>query len=400
MAIKRRAANGSWFLFYGSRCRFAALLQRAFANLEECLSLAFLPPFMRYKEKIKDTWFRFIGIPFLAFMSHVIFFNENHGVADEKFTFWQVYLISLVEAMILWEANRLVLLYFRNRYPSLHQSRERVFGELVGCMLVTVLIRYINIWFYDQTLFWGYVFPPEGYWYNIFVGMLYVAIVAGVYEGLYYFQKWKQLFFETEALKRENLQTQLDSLKAQINPHFLFNNLGSLASLVMEDQHRAVDFINELSAVYRYLLQANEKNLTSLEAELRFIGHYFSLLKTRFEEGIGLSTDIEEAYKTWLLPPLTLQILVENAVKHNAILPGRPLQIKIYTTATGNLVVANNRQVKSSPVISNKLGLRNIADKYRLLGKKELRVTQTESSFEVTLPLFKTNMYETIDSGR
>jgi hypothetical protein len=354
---------------------------------------------MHTKEKINDRWFRFIGIPLIAFMSHVIFYNESHG-HEERFTFWQVYLIAVAEAMVLWEGNRLVLLYFRNRYPGIKQSSKRILWQFLGCMAITIVIRYLTIWFYDQTLLWGYVFPPEGYWYNIFVGMLYVVIVAGIYEGLYFFQKWKELFWETEALKRENLQTQLDSLKAQINPHFLFNNLGSLSSLIMEDQHKAVNFVNELSSVYRYLLQANDKNLTTLQLELSFIDHYYHLLKTRFESGIVLTTAIDEHYLSYLLPPLTLQLLLENAVKHNAVLPDKPLRIHMYTDEADNLVVMNNIQKKSTVVASNKMGLKNIIDKYRLLNNTKVLVKQTDEAFQVIIPLIKTDVYETADSRR
>lgn len=348
--------------------------------------------------KLNDRWFRLIGYPLIAYMSHVIFYNENHGSVDEKFTYWQVILISMAEAMILWEANRLVLIYCRRRFPELSQSLKRILSILAGCLVVTILIRYVNIWFYDQTMFWGYMFPPEGYLYSIFVGLLYVTIIAGVYEGLYYFQKSKQLLSETEALKRENLQTQLDSLKTQINPHFLFNNLSSLSSLIMEDRGQAVKFVNELSSVYRYLLQANEQNLTTLENELNFIKNYFHLLKTRFGNGIQLLKDIDEKYFSYLLPPLTLQLILENAVKHNAVLPDKPLQIRIYTGADNRLVIENNLQKKNSAIVSNKVGLRTIKTKYRLLHQEDVEIKQTENMFSVTLPLIKTNVYEPVDS--
>lgn len=347
--------------------------------------------------KLKDRWFRLIGIPLIAFMSHVIFFNENHGVADEAYSGWQVYLISVVEAIILWEGNRLVLIYFRKKYPELSQSKQRIISQFAGCLLVTILIRYVNVWFYDQTLFWGYIFPPEGYLYSIFVGLLYVVIVAGIYEGLYYFQKWKQLFSETEALKRENLQTQLDSLKAQINPHFLFNNLSSISSLIMEDQEKAVTYVNELSSVYRYLLQANENELITIERELNFVKDYFHLLETRFGNGIQLSITINDKYLNWLLPPLTLQLLVENAVKHNTVLPQNPLAIKIYTEDE-NIVVVNNLQKKTSHIPSNKLGLKTIRSKYELLKKEPIQIEETPEYFKVILPLIKNNIYETAGS--
>jgi len=324
-------------------------------------------------------------------MSHEVFFNEHH-MSEEGFSYWEVYFIALAETVLVWEANRLVLLYFHNRYPALNQTRQRLTGIFLGCLLVTFAVRYLTIWFYDKTLFWGYVFPPEGYWYNILIALLYVPIVAGIYEGVYFFQQWKQTFAEKEALKIENLQTQLDSLKAQINPHFLFNNLGSLASLIMEDQVQAVTFVNELSSVYRYVLQANEKHLIALKSELAFIDHYFHLLKTRFSEGIELHCQVEPQQMEFLLPPLTLQLLIENAIKHNAILPESPLVITVYTDNADNLIVVNNLQKKVSTIASNKLGLQNILTKYKLLGQKDVSVKQTDTAFQVILPLIKNSI--------
>jgi len=340
------------------------------------------------RKTLNDNWFRLIGIPFLTFMSHTVFFNERH-MTEERFTYWEVYFIALAEAIFVWETNRLVLLYFHNRYPALNQTRQRLIGIFVGCLAVTFIVRYLTIWFYDKTLFWGYIFPPEGYWYNILIALLYVPIVCGIYEGIYFFQQWKQTFAEKEALKIESLQTQLNSLKAQINPHFLFNNLGSLASLIMEDQKQAVTFVNELSSVYRYVLQANERHLTTLEAELNFIDHYFHLLKTRFGEGIELHCQIEPQHYAFLVPPLTLQLLIENAIKHNAILPESPLMITVYSDEADNLIILNNLQKKSSTTPSNKLGLQNILTKYKLLGQKEVLIKQTDTAFQVILPLIK-----------
>ena len=159
----------------------------------------------------------------------------------------------------------------------------------------------------------------------------------------------------------------------------------------MEDQAQAVTFVDELSSVYRYVLQANEKHLIALKSELSFIDHYFHLLKTRFSEGIDLKLQIEDQYLDYLIPPLTLQLLIENAIKHNATLEESPLQITLYTDAADNLVVVNNLQKKTSIVSSNKLGLQNIMTKYRLLGEKKVLIKQTENVFQVTIPLIKTS---------
>jgi LytS/YehU family sensor histidine kinase len=232
-----------------------------------------------------------------------------------------------------------------------------------------------------------------GYVYNIFVALTYAVIVGGIYEGIYFFRKWREAFVEAEALKQANLQSQLDSLKGQINPHFLFNCLSSLSSLIAEDGKRAEKFVDELASVYRYLLQTNEKELTSLGKELEFAQAYFHLLKTRFTEGIELNIEVEEIYLDYLIPPLTLQILVENAVKHNVILPEKPLTIKAYTDGEENLVIENNLQKKNAQAMSNKMGLANIATKYVLLKQRKIIIRETEDRFIVIIPLIKQKVY-------
>jgi LytS/YehU family sensor histidine kinase len=211
--------------------------------------------------------------------------------------------------------------------------------------------------------------------------------IAAIYEGKYLYKQWWATYYEAEQLKKENLQSQLDSLKSQINPHFLFNSLSTLSSLVSEDPKRAERFIEELSSVYRYLLHTNESSLTTLENELHFIEAYIHLLQTRFGKGIDVQIDVDEAYYSFQLPPLTLQLLVENAVKHNALTASKPLLIRIFTDEVNNLYVLNTLRKKSNVVPSSRTGLRNIARKYQLLKQPEILVKQTDDCFQVSIPL-------------
>jgi hypothetical protein len=340
------------------------------------------------QQKLNDKWFRFIGVPFIAFMGHIVFYNRNES-GEEVFGFWTIYLFSLAETLLLWECIRLVILYFRNKYPSLQQTRKRVSRMLIGCCLITIVLRTLNILLYDATKLWGYKFPLEAYLHSIFVALLFVIIVGGVYETVYYFYRWKDMAVEAETLKKENLQTQLDSLKTQISPHFLFNSLGSLSSLVVEDPKKAQQFVDEMSSVYRYLLQASDQALTTLRNEMNFVAAYMHMLRTRFPEGLQLVTAIDSRYYDYYLPPLTLQILLENAVKHNAVLASQPLYINIGTDGQGNLVVVNNIQQKTSPVQSSKKGLSHIQSKYKLLKQPEITIQHADAYFRVTVPLIK-----------
>lgn len=357
--------------------------------LQAALLCVLTSTFYMYTYRLRDLWFRIVGLPVTAFAGHIIFYNRNdHG--EEVFGFWMIYFLSLLETMLLWEGNRLVIQHFRRKLPRQDQTGKRISNILFVCTPVTIIIRSANLLIYDATRIWGYRFPLEAYLQAIFVALLFVVIIGGIYEGLYYFRMWKNTIIESEAIKRENLQTQLNALQNQINPHFLFNSLGSLSSLIDEDPLLAKRFVNEMSTVYRYVLQASEARLVTLCDEMKFINAYATMLKTRFGEGLRLSMSLGEQAENLFLPPLTLQILLENAVKHNAVLSTRPLHISIYRDED-RIVVLNNLQRKSSLVESNRMGLKNIISKYRLLHESEVIITETGSTFLVSIPLLKSS---------
>lgn len=182
------------------------------------------------------------------------------------------------------------------------------------------------------------------------------------------------------------MQSQLESLKTQINPHFLFNNLNSLSSLITTDSEQAERFLDELSSVYRYLLQQNNRDLCPLTDEIQFIEAYFHLLKTRFGDGIFLEADVDDTYLTYQIPPLTLQVLFENVIKHNVISLDNPLIIRLYTR-NGRLYVENNLQRKKAIVSSSKIGLQNIMMKFKLLNHASVIVHDDDERFLVGMPL-------------
>jgi LytS/YehU family sensor histidine kinase len=218
-----------------------------------------------------------------------------------------------------------------------------------------------------------------------------VVIIISVYEGIRTFERWEQKLRETEQLKKANLQSQFEGLKSQINPHFLFNSLNTLSSLIEVDAKQAELFLEEMASVYRYLLRANEIKLATLASEIDFLNSYFHLLSTRYGANIHLNQNIDTAYNTYLLPPLTLQLLIENAVKHNVILPEQQLYIHIETRGDNYLVVRNNLHRKNTRALSNHVGLSTIATQYRLLGGGEMQVDDDNAHFTVTLPLLHPN---------
>jgi hypothetical protein len=190
-----------------------------------------------------------------------------------------------------------------------------------------------------------------------------------------------------QRLEQEKTDVQLRALQVQVNPHFLFNSLNSLSSLIDDDPRRASQFVDQLSQVYRYLLRANEHSLTTLANELDFIRVYYALLKTRYGNALELDMLVSSESQTQLLPPLTLQLLVENAVKHNITSAKRPLRITIFTDKTGHLTVSNNLQRKKTPVISNGIGLSTILTQYQKLMQPVPKISENEAEFAVTIRL-------------
>lgn len=335
-------------------------------------------------QPLNDKWLRISGIPVFAFVAALFFYSEFW--LQNNFTFWEAFLICLVNTAIYWETNRAIMLIFRSRYPSFNQTAGRMVRQFAISTIISIALCLLLSYIEDITLVWGRDLIWPDYIFNCFVVLIFVYFALGVYESLYYFRKWRQSITETEKLKKANLQSQFDTLKNQVNPHFLFNSLNTLSSLIEEDPSQAVKFVDHLSRVYRYLLQNNEKELISLRDEINFLETYFFLLKVRFGNGITLENNIPTEYLDHLIPPLTLQILVENAVKHNVVAPSRPLIISIIIERN-SIRVINNRQIKSIPVPSNGMGLTNIAAKYKLLNLPGMSIEPTESQFCVQLPL-------------
>lgn len=298
-------------------------------------------------------------------------------------------LVTSTVVLIVYILCSMVATILLNRFPKYGQTLKRIGLELLCFIAIMVAAITILFYGYDYIGMQGMPVKMENYPWVILVGATCNLLATSFNEGAAFYEKWREVVDESDQLKRENLQSQLEGLKGQVNPHFLFNSLNSLSSLISDDPEKAEKFLDEMSKVYRYLLRTNEEGLTSLESELHFIQSYFHLLKTRYGDGLEMETRINEKYSSYQLPPLTLQMLVENAVKHNMILKDSPLHILIMTTNSGKLVVTNNLQRKDRMVSSNKVGLTNIVKKYRLMKKEEISVRDDGKEFAVVVPLIQ-----------
>lgn len=198
---------------------------------------------------------------------------------------------------------------------------------------------------------------------------------------------WQTSLRREQKLREENLIFQNETLKSQVNPHFLFNSLNTISSLVQTQPETAERFINNLSAIYRYIIENGQKDSVPLKSELEFITGYYSLHKIRDEEKILLTVDVPEAEKFSILP-VSLQILLENAIKHNIATRDNPLRISVYTQG-GFICVKNNLQIKATQLKSTGTGLKNLSERVRLITGREMIIDENDSFFTVKLPLVK-----------
>jgi len=287
-----------------------------------------------------------------------------------------------------WFLQIRVALALQRSFPRYSQTIKRLAIALSLYIVITCSTITLVCLAYDYLNFFDYQLNVRRLMWMLITGVLVDILGASCHEAAAFYERWKKAAVLAKKLKRENLQTQLDSLKKQVNPHFLFNSLNSLSSLISEDPAQAEIFLDELSKVYRYLLRNSEDDLTTLTAELQFIQSYYHLLKTRYGDSLLLHTIVEDQYLDHLLPPLTLQMLVENAVKHNRMMKESPLQI-VLKTSGGKLIICNNLQRKVRQVSSNRIGLSNIAKKYKLLQQGEIEVKDDGKEFAVIIPLIK-----------
>jgi sensor histidine kinase YesM len=303
--------------------------------------------------------------------------------------FFLATILTLAIILLTYISCGMVAIVLSHRYPKYSQTFKRISIGLMAYVAIMVAAISIIFWGYDYIGFLGYQLNMNQYAWCLIIGIFCNVLSTSLNEGAAFYEKWRQMVSEAENLKKENLQSQLEGLKGQVNPHFLFNSLNSLSSLISEDPEKAEKFLDEMSKVYRYLLRTNEDGLTTLDSEMQFIQSYFHMLKTRYGDGLDMETKIDEHFLHYHLPPLTLQMLVENAVKHNMILKNNPLKILIMTTNSGKLIVSNNLQRKDRMVSSNKVGLTNIVNKYRLMKKEEISVRDDGKEFAVVVPLIQ-----------
>jgi two-component system, LytTR family, sensor kinase len=316
---------------------------------------------------------------FIAFLVRIAKFGEFSIEIN-----FIIFLFTILIATVFWESLRTVHYWLNKIYPFERNLTGRIILQLVIGTSIGIFFR-VCIYKWGEPLIPFKVDPL----FLAATWAIYAMIPVGVnlcFFTVYFIDRWKDSIVKAERLEKEKSQVQFDNLKNQLNPHFLFNALTSLNSLIFENQKLASDFLQQLSKVYRYVLQNKEKNFVLLSTELEFISNYVKLLETRFCGALKISFNIHPESYDKAIVPITLQILIENALKHNIVDKEKILTIEILTMGD-YLVVSNNLQLRNKVETSNKLGLENLKSLYRFLTDKPVIVDPTEERFFVKVPL-------------
>ena len=301
-------------------------------------------------------------------------------------------LIFVLYGLLVWELGIVIKNFTERHFEGRNLQVKLLFlglalvfyGGLVSIVFGIIYAQF-DIFFFDLGLAWQEV----GYFdYNLNVGLFVFYLLILTFTGLnYYHNSWHASAIQAERLKKENIQAKFDALRHQIEPHFFFNSLSVLTNLVYKDADLSAQYITQLAKMYRYLLDKKFQNLVPLPSELEFIKAYIFLINIRHQQNVIVSISLsEDICRRGYLPPATLQILLENAVKHNCFTKESPLNIQVNEVENG-ICVINNRVERELLHASTGLGLENIKNRYALLCGKTISIKKSKNSFEVFVPI-------------
>ncbi len=329
-------------------------------------------------------------------------FTGKMFLFDLRGTLFLIYFVSFT--ILMWEIGDIIrrkTVKIFSKQPDLIKQFTYLtivlsFYGLFVAFLFSLSYYLFDLVFFDFHHYDGvkYRFIDLDAFIGIFFGYMFILVLNGQF---YLFNQWKKDYYLATQLQKENLQAKLEALKNQIDPHFLFNSLSALTTLVYKNQNMAVEYINRLSKLYRYILEKKDEVLVLLRDELDNLESYFFLIRTRFSDQIILDVRIEDYTRdnTYVFP-CSLQMLAENAVKHNCCSESEPLKVSIFETID-TIVIENAVKPRRNMEDSSGLGLKNIMKRYELINAPKMEIFTENEVFRVRLPKLSYEAYESIN---
>jgi sensor histidine kinase YesM len=331
-------------------------------------------------------WQVLASIVILILLGNLIMLLVLHG---ERLT-GQMFLYGSINSVLIGGSFMLgltkMIRILDQKLPWLQFPLKRLIVQFfitIGFSLVLIIVAILlSGFFWNQKITSDY-FLETGL-FMMKVAFSFVFAGSLISNAILFFKNWKEAAVQQEKLKREQLALQYETLKSQVNPHFLFNNLNSLTSLISTNPEKAIDFVKKLSEVYRYVLDQKDHELVALETELKFLESYIFLQKIRFETNLNVQMNVNAG--KFKVIPLSVQMLVENAIKHNEISDKNPLFIHIFSTDDDYLVIENRLQKKAGSEGSGS-GIKNIKERYEFFTNKKVTISESKEKFLVSIPL-------------
>jgi len=335
-----------------------------------------------YKNYINNKWM-LILIPLVGISISLIYFLAKIAPSEHQAYFYILH--SIIFTAGLWVGCLLIVTYLWRKYPWEHHPIKHLIIEVVAILAYTNLFA-VGIFGLEKSL---HLFNErdllhENMVMGAFITNLITFFITTLHEAVFFYKQWKYNFSKSARLEKDNIEAKYETLKSQINPHFLFNSLNSLTTLV-DDNNEAVDYIQNLSEFLRYVLKSRDRELVLVRDEVHMLQKYLSLQKSRFRNNLEIKMSVPEEYYHYSLPPLVLQMLVENCIKHNVISKDKPLTIDVFAEKE-SIIIKNNLQ-KKLDVSSTGQGLNNITERFAFFTNREVKITDSSGFFEVHVPL-------------
>jgi LytS/YehU family sensor histidine kinase len=294
----------------------------------------------------------------------------------------------IIIAVLLWVGNRFLTVRLDAVLPWSKWGNFRFFVHLFLGLLYLLILVNATYLILKLTMTTDPPTVAQLIVTNVYGAFIFIPVFS-IYFSLQFLRHWRKSELAVERYQKENMRSQLESLKNHLDPHFLFNNLNILSALIVKDPAKSKTFMDKFAEVYRFLLKRKSDDLIPLQDEIEFIESYIFLIRTRFDENIQFNMKLRPKSHARVLPPLSLQMLVENAIKHNMIQENKPLKIDIVQLEDDYLIVRNSLNPKENQENTVGSGLENIKNRYAHFTDQQVKIVRTTTEFEVHLPLLE-----------
>lgn len=341
-----------------------------------------IPVIEQPQNHLREIIIRVVGITLVSSFTVFVDFGYDQAVAG----FLKAFLVSFVRTALLWNGSMIIIQYAMSRFSLFKETARLIVFQVLSLSAFVILVELCEIYAVENFL--KITLTQTGKTSLIIGSLLITFMISSIYASVAFFIQWKENLLRTQALEKANLEARYDTLRNQVNPHFLFNSLNTLLMLV-NDNPVASKYVESISEIMRYMLQSRDKEAVLLRDELKIARDYVFIQQSRFGDKLQVEFDVPEKYYHYAIPPLALQMLLENAIKHNVVSKDDPLKVNVFIWDKLFVVIENTVKAKIDKDPSTGVGLANIQNRYIHLTGKDIIVKQENGKFMVMLPLFE-----------